>query len=125
MRTYVFAVVMVAGCWRGDGRETTPANSEAEGSATVRVEAGAPCGQVAHHVRNVMAASDEPPVAKRADQYRELIGRRCSEDGWSMELKRCLLGSAKLDDTNGCEQLATPEQQKKLEADVELMLNAN
>jgi hypothetical protein len=117
-------LLAVAGCWRGDVRETTPGPS-ADDKPLATAQPGAPCAEVASHVRDVMAASNEGPVARRAEQYRELIERRCNTDGWSMELKRCLVGAPTLDDTNGCEQLATPDQQKALEHDVELMLNAN
>jgi len=121
---YGLILVMVTGCWRGDVRETTPTTATSE-PAPMATDGGAPCVEVANHVRDVMAKSNEGPVAKRAEEYRELIERRCSTDGWSMELKRCLIGAPTLDDTNGCEQLATADQQKALEHDVELMLNAN
>jgi len=121
MRTFV--LMIVCGCWRGGETSTTPPNEE----PTVRASRpqGAPCEEVADHVREVLGASEDEPLRLRADQLRGVIVRRCAADNWSMELRRCLAGAANIDDTDGCEKLATQEQQDALEHDVELTENAD
>jgi len=122
----VIALVLVAGCWRG-GSDTTPdplSNDESGSGAPVR-ERGASCDEVSANVRVLIDGSTQDDLKPRAAQIAMVVERRCREDGWSMELRRCIAGAKQLNDTDGCEKLATEEQSKKLDDDIKLEENAN
>ena len=116
-------LLALCGCWRGgETTETTPAG---ETSVAAPREQGASCSEAADNVRSILTASAVEDLRSRADQIRTAMIRRCAQDKWSMELRRCLTGAPTLDATDGCEQLATPEQQAALEQEVKLMENAD
>jgi hypothetical protein len=118
-------LVLLVGCWRNTGNETTP---EPEPDPTVEVprrDKGASCGAVGENVRRIVGTSPDDSLAKRADQIARVVVDRCAIDTWSMELRRCLAGAKTLDDSDGCEKLATPAQQDALEHEIEMMENAD
>jgi hypothetical protein len=90
----------------------------------VRVR-GASCEEVAAHSREILRAGTDENLSRRADQIANVIITRCTAAAWSIELRRCLAGAKTVDDTDGCESLATEAQQEALERDVELMEDAD
>ena len=118
--------VLLGGCSRSDGRDTTPAKpatTPAKPATTPAIaERDVPCEQVAEHWGHVMAESGEEAQVRFASQYRDVFARRCTADTWSIELKRCLLRVKSLG-ANGCTELATPEQEEALASDIMLMVN--
>lgn len=116
--------MLAAGCWRNTGSETAIVNGVPEESAPAR-EKGATCEEVGDNVRRIVATSPSESLAKRSDQIARVVIDRCGADGWSMELRRCLTGAKTLDDSDGCEKLATPAQNDALEREIEMMENAD
>lgn len=121
----VIALVLLVGCWRG-GDTTTPEPIENDETAQAAArDKGASCGEVAANARLLIEHGTDERLKTRAAQIEMVVARRCGEDGWSMELRRCIAGAKTLDDTDGCEKLATKEQSDKLEHDIEMEENAN
>ncbi len=117
---------LVAACWRNTGNETAVVNGIPEESQPApRRDKGATCGEVGENVRRIVSTAPDESLAKRADQIARVVIERCGADRWSMELRRCLTGAKTLDDSDGCERLATPEQQDALEHEIEMMENAD
>ncbi|NVB79074.1 MAG: hypothetical protein HOV81_11805 [Kofleriaceae bacterium] len=113
MRLSLVLVLSLAGCWRGG------AEAGAEELPAVRVK-GASCDEASDNARKVIAASEDPELAARAEPLAEIVHRRCGVDGWSMELRRCVTGAPTFADLDGCEKLATGQQRAKLQRDIEV-----
>ena len=113
MRFGLVLALALAGCWRGASEPV------AEGPAPARVK-GASCDQASANARVVLAAAEDKELAERARPFGEILLRRCDFDAWSMELRRCVTGAGNVSDLSGCERLATDNQRKKLEHDLEV-----
>lgn len=126
VRCSVLVLTLSVGCWHNTGNETAIVNGVPDESEPPPTrEKGATCGEVAENVRRIVAESPKERLAKRADQIARVVVERCGADTWGMELRRCLAGAKNLDDSDGCEKLATPEQNDAFENEIEMMENAD
>jgi hypothetical protein len=105
-------LIALAGCWRGG-------ETDAEEPTSARAK-GATCEEVGLNALEVLIHADDRQLAARAMPLRDLVQRRCTADGWSIELRRCVAAAKTLDDGNLCKQLATPQQQTAFQHDVEV-----
>ena len=106
-------LVVLASCWRGGAAET-----EAEEPLRPR-QKGATCAEVSRNAHDVVERAEDKQLAARATPLAELVERRCSADGWSIELRRCVTGAKTVDEATTCDKLATDEQRGAFAQDLE------
>jgi hypothetical protein len=71
----------------------------------------ATCESTAAHMIDVMAAPMDPPPPEDAVRGMvQMISKRCEQDRWSPEARRCLAGYKTQDDARVCETLLSDEQ---------------
>lgn len=109
-------VAVLCGCWRGSAE---PAAVEPSPRARRK---GATCTEVGANVERMLARGGDADLAARATPMRGAVERRCAEDGWSVELRRCIAGARTAEDANGCETLATDAQREAFEHELEVMV---
>jgi hypothetical protein len=83
---------------------------------------GASCEEVGRNAHVVVASAADQELAARAPALQALVERRCDEDQWSIELRRCAAGAKTLDDTRICDRLATQRQRDAFTHDLEVMI---
>ena len=110
----IFVIWMFAGCWLNT-QPQRPDEPEAP-----RLQKGATCDEVSDSARAALAVATDKELAKRADPIGIIVLRRCLEDKWSMELRRCVTGAKVDTEVQDCEKLATDEQRKKFEHELEV-----
>jgi hypothetical protein len=114
-RAQLVIALTLGACWRGgDDKVVEP--------APTAPQKGASCQQTADNAHAVIAKAEDEQLAARAPALRTIVVRRCELDGWSMELRRCVAGATSVADANTCDKLATAEQKRAFEHDVEVMI---
>ncbi len=58
------------------------------------------------------------PVDDFAKSVRAVFLKRCAEDAWSDEMRRCVVDTKSVVEPQNCKRKLQPEQQKKLESDL-------
>lgn len=71
------------------------------------------CEAMANHVQEMMA-----PVDDLARGVRDAFAKRCTEDAWPDEVRRCIGETESTGQPQNCKQKLGPEQVKKLDADI-------
>jgi hypothetical protein len=74
------------------------------------------CPAVADHVIGLMTASKHA-AAEDVDPFRRVIIKRCTEDAWSADAQKCILGMHSLKEAESCNDLLTQDQRDKLQSD--------
>ncbi len=115
----------LCGCWRDAGpaapaEPAAPPPAPTVSSRPVRSR----CGAAATNIRVVVRESSLS-IASRADDVADVIQRRCTEDNWSLELIDCLARVARIEDADACEPLATAEQSKAIDDDIDQLESGN
>lgn len=72
------------------------------------------CDAVADHVQGLFGGASDA----YALELRGVFATRCAQDGWSAEMRSCVASTKSLVEPQSCKQKLTPEQVKKLDADV-------
>jgi len=72
------------------------------------------CEQVGTHVLGLFGGAGD----SYAGEMRTTFEMRCTADGWSPEMRSCLMSTKSLVEPQRCKQKLTPEQSTKLEADI-------
>lgn len=121
----VLVLIVLCGCWRDAGpaapvEPTPPPSTPMTSSRPARSR----CGAASTNIRVVVRESTLS-IAARADDVADVIQRRCTEDSWSPELIDCLARIATIDDADACEQLATPEQSKAVDDEIDQLESGN
>jgi hypothetical protein len=126
MRAIVLAVtsaVVLPACWHGSAESAAPAL--AGPSAPIAAQpGGAPCDVVAANAHRIISGSGDEEMAGRARSIGAVVMRRCSEDGWSVELRRCMADARQLEDADRCESLATEAQRQALDEAIDAIGDA-
>jgi hypothetical protein len=121
MRAIVLVVasaVVLTACWRGSSEPAAPVS--AVPAAPIEAQpGGAPCDVVAATTHRIVSGSSDEVMARRARSIAAVVMRRCSEDGWSVELRRCMADARQLEDADRCEPLATEAQRQALDEAIE------
>ena len=70
-----------------------------------------PCAMVADHLVGLVktAKAADAPIEVE-DRWRRLFAERCTQDAWSPEAQKCLLGLAAFTDVTRCQQLLSDAQ---------------
>ena len=113
-RAIAACLIVVCACWRGG-------ENEAEEPGSPRVK-GATCEEVGLNALEVLLHAQDPEIQKRAMDLRAVVERRCTSDGYSMELRRCLAGAKTIDEGRWCDRLATRQQIDAIAHEVEVMI---
>jgi hypothetical protein len=121
----VLVLIVLCGCWR-DAAPATPIEPAPSPSGSTRSSrpVGSRCGAASTNIRAVVRESSLS-IAARADDVADVIHRRCTEDLWSPELIDCLARVATIEDADDCEPLATPEQSKAINDDIDQLESGN
>lgn len=106
-------LVVLASCWRGGATEP-----EAEEPVRPR-QKGATCAEVSRNAHDLVERAEDKQLAARATALGELVERRCTDDGWSIELRRCVTGAKTVDEAATCDKLATDVQRGAFAQDLE------
>jgi hypothetical protein len=121
----VLLLIVLCGCWR-DAAPATPV--EPTPSPVIPTTSARPtssrCSAASTNIRAVVRESSLS-IAARADDVADVIQRRCIEDSWSSELIECLAHVAKIEDADDCEPLATAEQSKAIDDDIDQLERGN
>jgi hypothetical protein len=72
------------------------------------------CDVMADHVQTMFE-----PVDDFAKSVRSVFAKRCTDDAWSDEMRTCVGDTKSLVEPQNCKRKLLPEQQKKLEADLQ------
>ena len=120
--TWVLAVLAagVAACsgGNGNGKDKVTETSAQPVTAPPRIPAPEPeaagptCTEMAAHVIETIASG--PAMT-------EVVRKRCEEDGWTADNRRCMAGAATRDDAKKCFAQLTPAQREAMDrAEAEL-----
>jgi hypothetical protein len=108
---------VVVACSHNEPKPATPPPPAASESKVADTPAAAeadpaPCNEVAQQsIRLSRTSGDTKTVT-------EMMRRRCSDDRWSLEVRRCLLLANTWDEGLACESKFTEAQKKALDADI-------
>ncbi|MEO8549331.1 MAG: hypothetical protein ABI678_05145 [Kofleriaceae bacterium] len=105
MNRLVF-VLLLAACSHGS-------NQPPPAEPAVPAADPAPCGDVADHTAMLLA--------KQADQLKAVIVKHCTEDKWSVELRRCGLLAKTAAELEPCHQEFVGTQFESLKKDVDAL----
>lgn len=114
------AIAALSACWRGGSSAPPPPvvpEEPVHGTVSMRPTASG-CTRVGENVDELLQRSEDQSLVSRAEAIREVVERRCESDGWSDELRQCLVSADSIHDTDDCERLATPEQRSALDEDL-------
>jgi hypothetical protein len=76
---------------------------------------GPSCDAAATHIVKVIAAERGGRFVEEAPAMTEVVRTRCTADGWSAEVRRCLVAATERDAARDCVEKLTPEQQDALQ----------
>jgi hypothetical protein len=113
MKTQAILFVLAIGC----GSSTKPAVQEPKPQpADVVQKPPAPaCDAVAQQMKTVISREETPPADAELAAIGDTIKLRCTEDGWSAEVRECYGTVEHSPDAKGCDKLLTAEQREKLD----------
>jgi len=69
------------------------------------------CAVAAEHVRQLIG-----PERPRAGKIRDVLATRCDQDGWSAEVRACVVSTVSLSKPQHCKAMLTPDQHEALDA---------
>ena len=107
-------VVLVVACSHNEQKPVAPASAAPEVSSEAAQAAAdpAPCDEVAAHVIRISRTTgDTKPLV-------EMMRRRCADDLWSVEARKCYLTASSWDEGVACESKLSAAQVKSLDEDI-------
>lgn len=96
-------------------RGTASGGAGATSPAATSPADGPSCDAAATHVVEVIAAERGGRFREEAPAMTEVVRTRCTADGWSAEVRRCLAAATERDAARDCVEKLTPEQQDALQ----------
>jgi len=67
-----------------------------------------PCEQMADHLVKLM--NPDPEIRETGDKIARVLIDTCVNDKWTVDAQKCFLNLAKLEDSDRCSPLLTPDQ---------------
>lgn len=118
--------VLAAGlmaCGGGNGNGKDKVTSTAAQPVTVPPTVPAPepvadgpaCAEMAAKVIEAIAAARGEKLRTEAPAMTEVVRKRCEEDRWTADNRRCMAGAATRDDAKRCFEQLTPAQQEAMD----------
>lgn len=113
------ALAACGGSSNSKAPSTTPGVTPPSGDPPASGEAS--CQRAVDALFAVTAAQEAPDLRARAAK---VFVHRCEEDRWGAELRTCMVEVKTPEDSDRCEAMMTPEQQKELRAELAKELDA-
>jgi hypothetical protein len=107
-RSWALALVLAA-CGGSPKATTTPTPPP-----PAEQPAGPTCASAADHVIDLMTqlAKEAPP--EKVKQFKDSFVSHCDQDGWSVEMRKCVIDAHGQDDFEKCDGFMTAEQKASL-----------
>lgn len=123
--TWVLAVlaagVVACGGGNGNGKDKVtsgpaqPVTAPPTVPAPEPVAEGPACAEMAAKVIATIAAERSEQRRAEVPAMTEVVRKRCEEDRWTADNRRCMAGAATRDDAKRCFEQLTPAQQESME----------
>ncbi len=120
-------VLGLAAC--GGGQKPAPAPAPTPAPNTDPAAAPVVTADCAGAVNNTMAVSQDdlkktPALIPLVPKISEIMIKHCKEDAWSADTVKCMAEGKTAEAQEKCEQMLTPDQNKKVGTDLQATLSA-